>query len=294
MSLVFRFPAEQELALLRKVLWQVHIAHYYRQEDHEQWIILADDAQAEQAKSIVSRWLEGDQFDTPLETSSAPSTARQVITALQRVPMTALVVVAAVMVFLLQSVWGMQVESLLAIVPITSIEGQWWAGALVQDTLLSGQWWRLLTPVFMHFGMMHLTFNLVWIWVFGRQVEWIDGAWRWLAFIVLWGVVSNVTQYACGSAWFGGLSGIVYGVMGYVWWNARYNARSGYQIPPWLLSLSLVWVLLGMLPIPESWGWPQMGNGAHLGGLVIGVITALVCQRGQWRTSLSAATEREV
>lgn len=294
MSLVLRFPAEQELSLLRKVLWQAHIGHHYRQEHHEQWIILADDAQVEQAKMIVTRWLEDDHFETPVDMPSAPSTLRQILMALYGVPTTALLVVLTVGIFLLQSLWGMQVESWLSIVPLAFIKGQWWAGTLVPDTLLTGQWWRLITPIFMHFGVMHLTFNLVWIWVFGRQVEWIDGAWRWLLFTLLWGIVSNLVQYACGSPWFGGLSGVVYGLMGYVWWNARYRPKNGYQMPPWLLGISLVWIVLGMLPIPASWGWPQMGNGAHLGGLIMGIVTAWGCRHGRWRTTPVTSTEHEV
>lgn len=280
MSLVFRFPAEQDLALLRKVLWHARIGHHYRQEGREQWIVLVDDGQAEQAKSVIARWMEGDRFDTLPEVSAAPGAGRQIGMALKAVPITALLVVAALLVFGMQ--WLLPTPTLLAMVIVPESLSANGLGSL-QDTLSSGQWWRLLSPVLLHFGPMHLAFNLIWIWVFGRQVEVIDGGWRWLMFVILWGIMSNLAQYATGTVLFGGLSGVVYALMGYVWWNARRNARYGYQMPPWLLGLSVFWMVLGLVPLPDAWGWPQMGNGAHAGGLAIGLLTAMACQRGRWR-----------
>lgn len=145
--------------------------------------------------------------------------------------------------------------------------------ALTQ-TLASGQVWRLITPDFLHFSWMHIIFNAVMLWFLGSQVEWFDGRGRFLALFVVTSLISNTLQFLVSGPLFGGLSGVVYGVLGYCWLSQQRRAR--FQFPPALVVFAMVWMLIGFTPLPEWIGIGRMANEAHLGGFIGGLLMALV------------------
>lgn len=141
-------------------------------------------------------------------------------------------------------------------------------------TLASGQIWRLITPDFLHFSWTHLIFNSVMLWFLGSQIEWIDGRARLAALFVLTSLASNGLQYLVSGPLFGGLSGVVYGILGYCWLSQQRWPR--FQFPPALVTFALVWMVIGFTPIPEMIGVGRMANEAHLGGFVAGVVMAAI------------------
>lgn len=141
-------------------------------------------------------------------------------------------------------------------------------------TLASGQFWRLISPDFLHFGPMHILFNSVMLWFLGSQVEWMDGRGRFAALFVVTTVASNTLQYVVSGPYFGGLSGVVYGVLGYCWLSQQRLPR--FQFPPALVSFALIWMIIGFTPLPVWVGIGQMANYAHLGGFLGGLLMALV------------------
>lgn len=133
-----------------------------------------------------------------------------------------------------------------------------------------GQLWRLVTPIFLHFGIFHILFNMLWLYTLGTQIERRGGR-RQLALLVLSiGVVSNVGQYVVAGPAFGGFSGVVYGLLGYVWIMAQFQPARGYLMDRFTLGFMLVWLLLGLSGLLEN-----MANAAHLFGLLSGVLWGL-------------------
>ena len=150
-------------------------------------------------------------------------------------------------------------------------------------TLGSGQVWRLLTPDFLHFSWAHLIFNAVMMWFLGSQVEWMDGRGRLLILFVVTSLVSNVLQYLVSGPLFGGLSGVVYGLLAFCWLSQQRRPR--FQFPPALVTIALLWLVIGYTPLPQVMGVGRMANEAHLGGFVAGLACALILPlRGRmWR-----------
>ncbi len=146
--------------------------------------------------------------------------------------------------------------------------------AALSDTLMAGQIWRLLTPDFLHFSWPHVIFNSVILWFLGSQVEWFDGRSRILALFVVTSLVANGLQYFSSGPLFGGLSGVVYGVLGYCWLSQRRLPR--FQFPPALIVVAVVWMAIGFTPLPEWLGLGRMANEAHLGGFVAGLVMAVL------------------
>lgn len=144
----------------------------------------------------------------------------------------------------------------------------------LSSTLASGQVWRLLTPDFLHFSWTHIIFNSVMLWFLGSQIEWFDGRGRLLTLFLVTSIFSNGLQYLVSGPLFGGLSGVVYGILGYCWLSQRKLPR--FQFPSALVTFAVAWMVIGFTPLTEMLGLGRMANEAHLGGFVSGVALALV------------------
>ncbi len=154
---------------------------------------------------------------------------------------------------------------------MSSVQGRWNA---MLDTLISGQVWRLISPDFIHFSVMHITFNLLMLWVLGGQLEMQKGSVSFIALVVFVSIISNIAQLLETSYFFGGLSGVVYGLVGYCWLWKIFDKRIFF--PSVLMKFSLAWLLLGYTPVTEWLGWGKMANAAHLYGLLSGLVWAAI------------------
>lgn len=146
-------------------------------------------------------------------------------------------------------------------------------------TLGSGQIWRLFTPDFLHFSWTHILFNSVMLWFLGSQIEWFDGRGRLVLIFIFTSLLSNGLQYLISGPLFGGLSGVVYGILGYCWLSQRTLPR--FQFPPALVTFAVAWMVIGFTPLPEMLGLGRMANEAHLGGFVAGVALAAILPAGK-------------
>lgn len=138
-----------------------------------------------------------------------------------------------------------------------------------------GEVWRLLTPAFVHFGWAHILFNLWAFWDLGNLIERCQGALRLVMLVVGLAVISNLGQYVVAGPRFGGLSGVVYGLLGYVWMMGRFRPSAGMILHPQSLVMMLVWFVIcirGALGIPVA-------NTAHGVGLVAGMVWGIAVAR---------------
>ena len=140
----------------------------------------------------------------------------------------------------------------------------------------SGEIWRWLTPALMHFSLMHIAFNLLWWWMLGGQLEQHFGKIFLLAFAVLTAVVSNYAQFmVSGSNNFGGLSGVVFALIGFSWLYGRLKPGQPISLSDQLFGFSLFWLALGYADVL----WMNVANTAHLSGLLAGLGFAFVTAR---------------
>ncbi|MDN6180575.1 MAG: rhomboid family intramembrane serine protease [Halomonas subglaciescola] len=274
MQPVMLLPHDADTRALRQALWQQRIGHRITRETNGQLLWLANPAQHDALQEVVGRWQRGELLGASPRPRPNPRGMVNPLSLelLKRVPVTAAMVALSVVVFALISVLGDWLIISLTIVPVDIVNDEVVFGSL-SETLASGQVWRLLSPAFLHFGWSHLIFNLMWVWYFGRQVETLQGS-RWmLALLLIAGIGANLAQYATGTELFGGMSGVVYALMGHVWLMSRRVPQSGFFVPPMLVVFMLGWMIFTMTPMAGGAGFGNVANEAHLGGLAVGLAT---------------------
>jgi GlpG protein len=144
------------------------------------------------------------------------------------------------------------------------------------EAISSGEVWRLLTPIFIHFGIMHIVFNMLWMWDLGRMVEWRCGPLFLGSFVVVVGIASNLAQFVMqGSPYFGGMSGVIYGLLGFAWMQGKYNPRFGFVLNKGTVGMMLIWFVLCWTGLLGS-----IANWAHTTGLLIGTAWGFVSRGG--------------
>ncbi|MDX1944510.1 MAG: rhomboid family intramembrane serine protease [Pirellulaceae bacterium] len=150
----------------------------------------------------------------------------------------------------------------------------------------SGQIWRLVTPIFVHYGITHLVFNMMCLYMFGGQIENRRGTRFTLVLMLLLAVLSNVGQAiessltgGAGFA-FGGMSGVVYGLFGYLLVKVKFDNREGYLLSPATVFMGLLWFVLCIARDYPPFdvmlaAWiPKIANSAHAVGLFAGMAIA--------------------
>ena len=130
----------------------------------------------------------------------------------------------------------------------------------------SGHIWRVITPIFLHFGFMHVIFNLYWLHFLGGGMEGRLGSFKFALFILFTAALSNVGQYIVeGSPSFGGMSGVNYALFGYIWIRGGRDPSFGLQLDQSTITILLIWFAICF---PGLVG--NIANTAHTMGLVIG------------------------
>tara|TARA_R110001599_G_scaffold301883_4_gene507534 strand:+ start:400 stop:1251 length:852 start_codon:yes stop_codon:yes gene_type:complete len=268
---VMLLPDHADTSQLRQALWRHRIGHRITDEADGQLLWIADPRQQDELTLLVERWRRGEPLEIQ-QNQPRRHSMNASVSMLKHVPVTALMIVVSLVVFALIAIFGDQLIVALTIVPIGLSGGELAFGTLSQ-TLSSGQVWRLLSPAFLHFGWMHLIFNLMWVWYFGRQIEGRQGSLTMLMLLVLAGIGANIAQYLTGTVLFGGMSGVVYALLAHVWLMSRRVPSSGFFVPQMLVVFMLGWMVFTMTDMAGSVGFGNVANEAHLGGLLVGLIT---------------------
>lgn len=154
-------------------------------------------------------------------------------------------------------------------------------------SILRGEVWRLITPIFIHGSLLHLLFNILMVTSLGTPVERFFGTWKMAFLVVVLAVVSNCAQAFFGPgqlgghvANFGGLSGVVYGLAGFIWIMGRQAPQAGLALDSGTTWILLGWFVLGILMSNSSTNGLQIANWCHGGGLAAGLILGAVVSQG--------------
>jgi GlpG protein len=129
-----------------------------------------------------------------------------------------------------------------------------------------GQFWRIVTPIFIHFGILHLLFNMMMMRTFGGLLEARLGGAKFAFMVLVLAVASNLGQYLFAGPAFGGMSGVLYGLFGYVWIRGRVDPTVGLYIDSQSVIFMVGWYFLCLFGIIGN-----VANGTHTVGLLVGM-----------------------
>ena len=271
----FRLPLSEDLSGFIALLRRLRVPCRVSEEAGEQ-VLRVPAETVEQVRQLYQRYPQGDGMVV------AEQPARRgggFFAGLRRSPFTAAVLLLTFIVAAITLLGGNFETIRWFSFTDFRIDGDYAYFATLEQTLSEGLWWRMITPIFVHFGLLHLAMNSMWYWELGRRIEQRQGASMLLGLTLLFGVISNLSQYAFGGPGiFGGLSGVLFGLLGHCWLFQKVSPNEAYRLPPGVVVLMLVWLVICLTGVVDvvSFGTLAIANAAHVGGLVAGCITGVV------------------
>lgn len=179
-------------------------------------------------------------------------------------PLTFALIAACVAVFIF-SRFGTDREPIRALFISEHFEGHREFAAMLPE-VRGGEIWRIFTPVLIHMNLMHIVFNMLWLRDLGSMIEGRQGTGHLAILVIVFAILSDFAQYYVIGPRFGGMSGVVYGLMGYIWIRGRFDPGSGLFLHPTTVIMMLAWLVLCY----TGWLGP-VANTAHAAGLISGV-----------------------
>src|SRR5436190_12334483 len=151
-----------------------------------------------------------------------------------------------------------------------------WSRAVPE--VMHGEVWRLITPTFVHFNFLHIFFNMIWLFDLGSMVEARESPWKLFGLVIVISVLANFAQLQVSNPFFGGMSGVVYGLLGYVWMKGKFDPASGLYLHPQTVAMMLLWYLACLSRLI-----PGIANTVHTVGLLIGIAWGFLSSKYQSR-----------
>lgn len=265
---VKQLPLDRDLTELSRFLHQRGLLHRITDEGQHQEIWVQDPAMVDPLAELTERWLKG---EVALPEDAPPRRAMPEGPSPRQFPATiGLLLLSAAGALIGMNIFGGALVPTLTFQPLSlGVNGPEfgnWGEAMGR-----GEFWRLLTPSFLHFGLFHILFNGLWIWELGRRLEAVLGPWHYLLFVLVTAVAANVAQFMAGPSVFGGMSGVVYALIGYLWMRQRFSPHPMLAIPPGIIGFMLVWLVICLTGVVDKFISGSVANGAHVGGLLAGM-----------------------
>lgn len=260
-------PAGLNLAPLTEKLWAERLAHRVVSDaEGQQLLLLADAQDVERVRFWIEQWQAGAIEQTQAQPAASQSWWLALQRSVQTTPLSLLFLGVIVAVFFAQTQGGFWHAWL-------TLGSEYWPQQRHQwQAYLAIGVWELWRPALLHFSLMHLVFNSLWWWILASKIEQIEGKVPLLLLVLLGGLVGNAVQWWYMGPNFGGASGITMCLLGWVGIRLR---DLPYQFPPKLLPVMVGIIVLTLATDTVFSGITHTAHGAHIGGLVMGLLMGL-------------------
>jgi GlpG protein len=283
-----QLKTSEQIEELYYIMYSHDIKSYYDQEVEDEFIlwVLSDD-QIVEAKSIYKDYVQEpghEKFRARIEEAKKKLTVDQhkevqeaansnyvdmkarfsTMSVLNQAPLTMGLIVICGLLYLLSMTGARHYLQSLLMYSLYEFPG----GLKPFLEIKQGEVWRLFTPILLHGGFLHLLFNLFWLYQIGPPVEKQAGAWYYVFLIISIAVFSNTLYYLVAGPSFLGLSGVVYGLCGFIWAYGQINPFAKIYIDPQTIKFLTFWyVFCWFLTIADIMG---VANTIHGAGAIVG------------------------
>lgn len=133
-----------------------------------------------------------------------------------------------------------------------------------------GHWWTLITATYLHGGVLHILFNMLWLRQIGPLVVELFGASRFFIIYTFAGLSGALVSALAGTPFFVGASGAIFGLFGAL---IYYGWHRGGTFGSTIFRQMLIWAAIGLV---FGFMQPRVDNWGHIGGFIGGVAAAVV------------------
>lgn len=259
---------EQDLQVFSKYLWDQRVSHRVVESNDRKLLLVGDKSVALQVRNAYEKFLTGETEAPVIEMPESPQATAVATKLLSHLPVTLGGIILSVLGFCL-----VYFDRDFGLVKYFTFFDFNRMSTYIIFSVPNGEYWRLITPIFLHFGLMHIAFNMAMLWFVGQRIELLQGSVRMLGICMVIGLGSNIMQATYAEATiFGGMSGVVYGLLGYGWVWSMMRPEKNLMIPNVILYFSLFMMVVGFVGLAGVLGAGKVANVAHLGGLIMGCL----------------------
>ncbi|MDG2090695.1 MAG: rhomboid family intramembrane serine protease [Gammaproteobacteria bacterium] len=274
----FEISASENLAQYSRLLWQQSLSHRIYTEGETQVVAVANIDEIQKASVLYQQWKSGEVQPEQEDSSSISryfnpnKSVGNLLQALTRFPVTIILILICCVMAVVAPLNSLSDTVRLFLFPDFAYGTRTINLGFVLENFSFEQFLNMISPMILHAGLLHLSFNMLWLWEFGRRIEAKQASWSMLFLIIILALVSNTAQYLySGSIYFGGMSGVVYGLFAYIWMWQLFDPVKGLGLPG-----NLVFFMLFALIILTMLGLDSIADTAHIAGLLCGVLYGAV------------------
>ncbi len=286
---VTSLPIDKDMSELSSLLFQQRVEHRITENNGEQTVWVKTPELIPQLQDFIQQWEAGAikiarSKDTDSASPLRPPPSENFFIQLIQAPITAILLLLCLMG---SAVVAMNLSFLHYSLFTFSDVYNHNAGLTGTLQYPFSQPWRFITPIFLHFGLMHILGNGLFLWFFGIRLEKVFGPALYVIFIVAVGVVSNAAQYVWESSGnFGGFSGVNYAFVGYLLIRQMMNPDRRLNVPSGLIWFPIITMVLGMFGIMDFLAGGAIANTAHATGFILGITWAFLTSASALKLTL--------
>lgn len=273
---ILEVSPDTDLSQFSRLLWQRRLSHRIQRAEGRQVLVMSSAEQMRQALQLFEQWRRGEVAPVGDENQgfavgdffNGGEFLGGLTRAFLQAPLTLLLILLCCVLAYLAPLASPTDLTFDLLYPDFSYGTRIIVLQRVIDNFSLMQLLNMLTPILLHAGLLHLAFNMLWLWELGRRIEQIQSSLALGILIVVLALLSNTVQYLYGGGRnFGGMSGVVYGLFAYIWMWQLFDPRKGLALPG-----SLILFMLLSLVLMTALGLSMIANAAHLGGFFSGVL----------------------
>lgn len=271
---VLEVSLDTDLGQFSRLLWQRKLSHRIQEVEGRQVLLMNSPPQIQEALQLYQQWQRGDVTPAPQDTSrlgdfvNAGEFSGGLVRGFVRAPLTLALIAVCCVLAVFAPLATPTALTFDLLYPDFSYGTRTIVLSQVLDNFGVSELLRMLTPILLHGGLVHLAFNMMWLWELGVRIERAQSSLALAGVVVVLGLLSNTVQYIYGGGInFGGMSGVVYGLFAYIWMWQLFDPRKGLALPG-----SLIWFMVISLGIMTILDLRMIANEAHLGGFMAGIL----------------------